>query len=76
MSGLIDANELAAITGGWDHAGLPRNIRVGAGCFLERRDSFKRFRSTREPGLVLGDRVQVFTWTEFNLDPTGTVEVG
>jgi acetyltransferase-like isoleucine patch superfamily enzyme len=76
MSGLIDANEYAAITGGWDAAGLPKNICVGAGCFLERRDSFKRFRSTREPGLVLGDRVQVYTWTEFNIDPAGTVEVG
>jgi acetyltransferase-like isoleucine patch superfamily enzyme len=76
MSGLIDAMELKALTGGWDHAGLPKNIRVGANCYLERKDSFKRFRSTRQPGLVLGDRVKVYTWTEFNIDPGGTVEVG
>jgi acetyltransferase-like isoleucine patch superfamily enzyme len=76
MSGLIDAAEYQAITGGWDHAALPKNIRVGADCYLERRDSFKRFRSTREPGLVLGDRVKVYTWTEFNIEPTGLVEVG
>jgi acetyltransferase-like isoleucine patch superfamily enzyme len=76
MSGLIDVNECNAITGGWDYAALPRNIRLGAGCYLERRDSFKRFRSTREPGLVLGDRVRAYTWTEFNIEPTGVLEVG
>ena len=76
MSGLIDADELKAITGGWDFAALPKNIRVGADCYLERRDSFKRFRSAREPGLLLGNRVKVYTWTEFNIEPTGAVEVG
>ena len=76
MSGLIGENEFKAISGGWDHAGLPKNIRVGTDCFLERKDSFKRFRSTREPGLMLGDRVRVYTWTEFNIEPTGSVEVG
>lgn len=64
------------ITGRWDYGALPPNVRLGAGCFLERRDSFKRFRSTRAHGLVLGDRVTVYTWTEFNVDPGGAVEVG
>ena len=72
----MDENEIKAFTGGWDHAALPKNIRVGADCFLERRESFKRFRSTREPGLTLGDRVQVYTWTEFNIEPAGALEVG
>jgi acetyltransferase-like isoleucine patch superfamily enzyme len=76
VSGFIDDEEFKAVTGGWDHASLPKNIRVGADCFLERKDSFKRFRSTREPGLVLGDRVKVYTWTEFNIEPAGIVEVG
>ena len=76
MSSLIDENEFKAITGAWDDTTLPKNIRIGADCFLERRDSFKRFRSTREPGLVLGNRVKVYTWTEFNIEPTGAVEVG
>ena len=76
MSGLIDASELKAITGAWDYTTLPKNVRVGANCYLERRDSFKRFRSSREPGLVLGERVKVHTWTEFNIEPTGAVEVG
>ena len=68
--------EIGNITGTWPYDALPANIRVGEGCYLERRDSFKRFRSTREPGLVLGDRVKVYTWTEFNLEPSGTLEVG
>jgi acetyltransferase-like isoleucine patch superfamily enzyme len=76
MSGWITPEELKTITGAWDYTTLPKNVRLGANCFLERRDSFKRFRSTREPGLVLGDRVKVYTWTEFNIDPTGIVEVG
>ncbi len=76
MSGLIDANEFKAITGGWDYAALPKNVQLGPDCYLERKESFKRFRSTRQPGLVLGARVQVFTWTEFNIEPTGLLEVG
>ena len=76
MSGHISADEFKAITGGWEHATLPKNIRVGADCFLERKESFKRFRSTREPGLVIGHRVKVYTWTEFNIEPAGVVEVG
>jgi acetyltransferase-like isoleucine patch superfamily enzyme len=76
MSKQINADQFAAITGGWDFASLPKNIRVGAGCYLERQESFKRFRSTREPGLVLGDRVMVYTWTEFNIEPAGVLEVG
>jgi acetyltransferase-like isoleucine patch superfamily enzyme len=76
MSGLINERELKEITGGWEFSALPKNVRVGVDCFLERKDSFKRFRSSREPGLVIGDRVKVFTWTEFNIEPSGVVEVG
>jgi acetyltransferase-like isoleucine patch superfamily enzyme len=69
----VDANEL---TGAWDYRTLPANVVLGAGCFLERRASFDRFRSTREPGLVLGDRVKVYTWTAFSVEPTGRIVVG
>ena len=60
----------------WDYSTLPRNVRLGEDCLLENRDSFGRFRSTRDPGLVLGDRVRVHTWTTFNVDPGGVVEIG
>ena len=76
MSGHINPEELKAITGAWDYSTLPANVRVGQGCFLERRDSFKRYRSRREVGLRLGDRVTVHTWTEFNIEPEGVLEVG
>jgi acetyltransferase-like isoleucine patch superfamily enzyme len=64
------------VTGEWDYASLPANVRLGKDCWLERRDSFARFRSERQPGLLLGDRVKVYTWTTFNVEPTGRIEVG
>ncbi len=60
----------------WDPADLPANIRFGRGCRVERPEVFERFRSTRPDGLVLGDDVLVYTWTSFNVDPDGSVEVG
>jgi acetyltransferase-like isoleucine patch superfamily enzyme len=69
----VDTSEL---TGTWDYRTLPANVVLGEGCFLERRASFDRFRSTREPGLVLGERVKVYTWTAFNVEPSGRVTVG
>lgn len=69
----MDSSE---ITGRWDYSRLPPNVELGEGCFLERKDSFKRFRSEREPGLRLGSRLRVYTWTEFNVEPTGLLEVG
>ncbi len=71
--GSLDAADL---TGAWDYSLLPPNVRVGVDCYLERRKSFERFRSSRDPGLVLGERVKVYTWTEFNIEPTGVVTVG
>jgi acetyltransferase-like isoleucine patch superfamily enzyme len=72
----MNTRELDSIKGAWDYTTLPRNIRVGDGCFLERKDSFGRFRSEQQPGLVLGQRVQVYTWTTFNIEPSGVLEVG
>jgi acetyltransferase-like isoleucine patch superfamily enzyme len=76
MSGLVDPVAVCSLTGAWDYAALPKNIRIGGECFLEREDSFKRFRSTLPCGLILGNRVEAFTWTEFNVEPDGMVEVG
>lgn len=68
--------DVGDITGAWDYGSLPANVRIGAGCYIERRDAFERFRSTRDPGLVLGDRVQVHTWTRFSVDPDACLTVG
>jgi acetyltransferase-like isoleucine patch superfamily enzyme len=64
------------VTGQWDYGMLPQSVRVGPGCFLERRDSFKRYRSALEVGLRLGANVTVYTWTEFSVEASGTVEIG
>jgi len=70
------SSQIDDITGAWDYATLPPNVRVGRDCWLERKSSFSRFRSERDPGLVIGDRVRVYTWTTFNVEPTGFVEIG
>jgi len=64
------------ITGEWDYGSLPTNVRVGEHCWIERRDSFARFRSAKSPGLILGDRLRIYTWTTFNIETTGCVEIG
>jgi acetyltransferase-like isoleucine patch superfamily enzyme len=63
-------------TGAWDYATLPPNVTLGKDCFLEDLGSFRRFRSTRDPGLVLGDRVRAYNWTTFSIEPTGFLSVG
>lgn len=68
--------DLRDFTGDWDYTTLPDNIRIGDGCHLERKESFARVRSQRDPGLVLGDRVRVYTWTVFSIEPGGAIEIG
>jgi acetyltransferase-like isoleucine patch superfamily enzyme len=71
-----EASLVNAVTGRWDYSTLPLNVRLGINCFLERKSSFERYRSRRDLGLVLGDRVKVYTWTTFNIEPTGQLVVG
>lgn len=71
----MNDQELREITGAWDYATLPKNVRVGRDCFIERRHSFASFRSTRDPGLVIGDRVRIYTWAAFNVEPAGLIEI-
>lgn len=68
--------DFGAITGSWDYTALPRNIRCGRNCWFERRESFARFRSVKDPGLIIGDHVKVYTWTTFNVEPEGFLEIG
>jgi acetyltransferase-like isoleucine patch superfamily enzyme len=66
----------ANFTGDWDYSTLPANVRLGRDCFLERKSSFDRYRSEQTPGLVLGDRVRVYAFTDLNLEPSGMVSIG
>lgn len=68
--------EVDGLTGQWDYSTLPKNVVLGKDCFIERKHSFERFRSQKNPGLVLGDRVVVYTWTTFNVEPGGLIVVG
>ena len=64
------------LTGTWDYTDLPANVKLGKNCFIEQKASFDRYRSNRDPGLLLGDRVRVYTWTTFNVEPTGKLTIG
>jgi acetyltransferase-like isoleucine patch superfamily enzyme len=72
----METSDIDDIVGLWDYSTLPSNVHVGTDCFLERSDSFGRFRSAQPLGLVLGDGVRVYTWTTFNIEPTGSLIIG
>jgi acetyltransferase-like isoleucine patch superfamily enzyme len=54
----------------------PANVRLGSDCWIERPEVSERFRSEQDPGAVLGDRVRVYTWSSFNVEPGRCVLVG
>lgn len=61
----------------WDESPLPSNVHVGESVVFERtRQTLARFRSTRNPGLLLGDGVRVYHGTSFGVEPGGMVEIG
>jgi acetyltransferase-like isoleucine patch superfamily enzyme len=68
--------DVRTVTGEWDYRTLPSNVHLGQACWIERPQSFERFRSTQQPGLTLSDHVRVYGWTVFNVEPAGRVEVG
>ena len=68
--------DLTEIDGMWDYSTLPENVAVGEGCFIERKASFLRYRSRLAVGLSLGRNVIAYTWTEFNIEPGGCVQIG
>ncbi len=68
--------DVRTVTGAWDYATLPPNVQLARGCWIERPQSFERFRSTRVPGVRLDEGVRVYGWTVFNVEPGGSVLVG
>jgi acetyltransferase-like isoleucine patch superfamily enzyme len=67
---------ISEINGTWDYATLPENVKIGEGCRIERSGSFSRFRSRQDPGLIVGKHVRAHTWTAFNVEPDGVLEIG
>ena len=48
---------------------VPANVVLGDDCYLEVvRETFERFRSTRQPGVMLGKGVRVYHGTRFSIE--------
>lgn len=71
--------DVPSFQGTWDYRRLPSNIALGDRVFIESPRLVAMFRSTREPGLVLGDDVRLFLggWGgQLSVDVDGVVEIG
>jgi len=68
--------DVSAYLGHWDRSLLPSNVHVGQGCYLEGAHSFDRFSSKRDPGLIIGSNVAIYTWTAFNVESSGFISIG
>ncbi len=62
--------------GDWDYRELRPQVEVGRGCRIEGRHVFRQCRGAASPCVRLGNDVEIYTWTTFNLEPSGVVEVG
>jgi acetyltransferase-like isoleucine patch superfamily enzyme len=66
--------------GHWTHGALPANVRLGAdtlitGDFVTGNLAFRRFRSERQPGLVVGAHCTM-DGVLFNVGRQGRIEIG
>lgn len=68
--------DVGRATGAWDYTSLGPGVELGRDVWIERPESFARCRSTRTPGVRLGHRVRVWSWTIFNLEAGAQVTVG
>ncbi|GAC1436867.1 MAG: hypothetical protein NVSMB51_09150 [Solirubrobacteraceae bacterium] len=73
---MSEPSEIGPVTGAWDYATLGQAVRLGRGVWIERPESFELCRSARTPAVTLGDRVTIYGWSVFNLEPGGQVTVG
>ena len=70
----MNQDELLA-AGRWTDGSLPRNTRIGENTIITGPDAFKRFRTTKDPGLVIGNNCTM-DLTHFSFQPDGQVEIG
>ena len=59
----------------WRESALPANVRVGTNTVIAGAHAFKRFRSRREPGLVIGSHCTL-DGTHFAVGEEGRVQIG
>ena len=62
-------------TAGWSDGDLPGNVQLGDGSRISGPDAFKRFFSTRDVALSLGDRSRT-DGVKFAIGPKGYVAIG
>ena len=65
----------ASEPGRWTAGDIPVNARVGPGTVITGPDAFKRFRTTKDPGLVIGESCTM-DLTHFSFQPDGQVTIG
>jgi acetyltransferase-like isoleucine patch superfamily enzyme len=61
--------------GHWTDGTLPRSVRLGAGTVITGPDAFKRYRTTKEPGLDIGENCTM-DLTHFSFQPDAQVTIG
>ena len=59
----------------WNHGELPANVQAGVGTLINGEVAFKRFRSAKTPGLVLG-RHCTMDGAQFAVGEHGSIEIG
>jgi acetyltransferase-like isoleucine patch superfamily enzyme len=69
------SGRVAPETSPWVDGLLPRNVRIGANTVITGPDAFKRFRTQKDPGLVIGDNCTM-DLTHFSFQPGGQVSIG
>jgi acetyltransferase-like isoleucine patch superfamily enzyme len=67
--------ETLAETGQWTEGRLPENARVGFDTLLTGDRAFKRFRSRRDPGLIVGDHCTM-DGVQFSVGEEGRISIG
>lgn len=60
----------------WYARAIPPNVRIGQDVYIDTAYGFAPFRSSRDPGLVLGDAGGAYDRTTFVVGPGGAVTVG
>lgn len=63
------------ISGEWTNGDLLANVRLGRNTLVTGEHAFKRFRSTRDPGLVVGESCTM-DGVHFAVGKNGFVEIG
>ena len=69
-------NKLTRIPGDWHDGFIPDNVVVGSDSYIETSYSFLRYRSSADPGVVIGQSTGVYQGTMFDLGPNAQVKIG